>query len=156
MQNRIEASTSSELPHLYIGTHPTYGFVAASGRPLTEHLKTWLLERVMFEPVPGTDLHRLTEPSQDGIRRARQAVSDIRNLGIRVQADYVLDPLLTPDLSGAAPGMAHNERLVRIARAATAHTARRPAPSAVTLASPAPAATPRLQTASRSPSGRSR
>ncbi|MFI5804378.1 hypothetical protein [Streptomyces sp. NPDC051561] len=110
----------------------------------------------MFEPVPGTDLHRLSEPSQDGMRRARQAVSDIRNLGIRVQADFVLDPLLTPDLSGPALGSAPNERLVRIARAATAHTARRTAPPIVTPGNSAASSTPRPLATSPSPGGRSR
>ncbi|MCY0928214.1 hypothetical protein OTB20_18835 [Streptomyces sp. H27-H1] len=114
-----------EAPHLYLGWHPEYGFVAASSPRLTDHLRDWALERVQFEPVPGTNLHRLTEPSQDGQRRARQAVTAIRGLGLVVQADFTLDPELSADPPRPAVSLGLAKRQARIAGAATARSPQR-------------------------------
>ncbi|MFJ9551236.1 hypothetical protein [Streptomyces erythrochromogenes] len=138
----------ADPPHLYIGWHEEHGFVAASGRPLTDHLKNWVLDRVQFEPIPGTTLHRLTEPGQDGPRRARQAVAAIRTLGLRVQADFTLDPELTPDAPHQQRTTNLQEHRSRIAQAAnsrspqraTPHTTLPHSPAATTPAVPRPAA----------------
>ncbi|MFD3760501.1 hypothetical protein [Streptomyces sp. NPDC058622] len=124
-----------EAPHLYLGWHPEYGFVAASSPRLTDHLRDWALERVQFEPIPGTNLHRLTEPGQDGQRRARQAVTAIRGLNLVVQADFTLDPELTAD--PPRPTVSHGlaQRQARIAGAATARSPQRAAPVTSTVAS---------------------
>ncbi|WP_412078786.1 hypothetical protein ACLF6K_35860 [Streptomyces xanthophaeus] len=135
-----------EAPHLYLGWHPEYGFVAASSPRLTDHLRDWALERVQFEPVPGTNLHRLTEPGQDGQRRARQAVTAIRGLGLVVQADFTLDPELSADPPRPLVSRGLAERQARVAGAATARSPQRaaPVPSAVASAHRAvPATVPR-------------
>lgn len=126
---------------MYIGWHEEHGFVAASGRPLTDHLKNWVLDRVQFEPVPGTTLHRLTEPGQDGRRRARQAVAAIRALGLRVQADFTLDPELTPDPPHQQRTATLHERRSRIAQAANSRSPQRGTPNTTLPYAPA-AATP--------------
>ncbi|MGW1771962.1 hypothetical protein [Streptomyces sp. NPDC002104] len=134
-----------ESPHLHLGWHPEYGFVAASTPRLTDHLRDWALERVQFEPVPGTNLHRLTEPGQDGQRRARQAVTAIRSLGLVVQADFTLDPELSAE--PPRPTLRHGlaERQARIAGAATARSPQRAGSLTSTVAQtlrPAPVAAP--------------
>ncbi|MCX4776879.1 hypothetical protein [Streptomyces sp. NBC_01264] len=134
-----------EAPHLHLGWHPDYGFVAASTPLLTDHLRDWALERVQFEPVPGTNLHRLTEPGQDGQRRARQAVTAIRGLGLVVKADFTLDPELTPDPPRPTVSRRLAERQARVAGAAAAQSPQRaaPIPSAVASANQAvPVAVP--------------
>ncbi|MEU8784838.1 hypothetical protein [Streptomyces sp. NPDC048637] len=66
--------------------------MAAATANIPAHLAAWYLVREQFEPVPGTPgLYRLTHPERDGIRRARQAVHDLRQHGYAVQADYALD-----------------------------------------------------------------
>ncbi|MGW2917764.1 hypothetical protein ACWDBF_07850 [Streptomyces angustmyceticus] len=106
--------------------------MAAAPANIPAHLADWFLVREQFEPVPGTPgLYRLTHPEQDGIRRTRQAVHDLRHHGYDVKADYSLDPG-----SGASPPqpVVHNglmERRSRIAQAAaTRSPQQRTAPAA--------------------------
>lgn len=98
------------------------------GPSLSEVFKNWALERVQFVPVPGTRLHRLTDPAQDGRRRARQAVDSLRALGLRVQADLALDPELTPDLEPQRTTPSQQEHRSRIVQAALARSPQSTAP----------------------------
>ncbi|MFI1358205.1 MULTISPECIES: hypothetical protein [Streptomyces] len=97
-----------------------------------------MLVREQFEPVPfSPGLYRLTEPNRDGLRRTRQAVHDLRNLGYRVRDDSALDPAhaSAPPRPTASNDLA--ERRSRIARAAAVR------PSRITaLANAAPSAPP--------------
>ena len=76
--------------HFVFGTHPQYGFVATATAHTPIHLADWYLTREQFERVPGTPgLYRLTHPEQDGARRTRQAVHDLRAQGFAVYADWL-------------------------------------------------------------------
>ncbi|WP_405889827.1 hypothetical protein OG427_07210 [Streptomyces sp. NBC_00133] len=90
------------------------------------HLANWYLTREQFEQVPGTPgLYRLTNPHEDGQRRTRQAVHDLRTHGYSVQADYSLDPALTQSPPQPAVRNRLMERRSRIAQAATARSPQR-------------------------------
>ncbi|MEV5878065.1 hypothetical protein AB0L75_28330 [Streptomyces sp. NPDC052101] len=141
--------TQEERPHLsdhfHFGVHPEHGFVAAATANVPAHLAHWYLERVQFEPVPDTPgLYRLANPEQDGLRRARQAVQDLRvtlhRHGYTVGADYALEPALA---SPPAPPEARNqlvERRSRIAQAAATRSPQRASAPAATPARPLPQA----------------
>ncbi|MER5782646.1 hypothetical protein ABT104_13100 [Streptomyces mobaraensis] len=105
--------------HFHFGTHPAHGFVATATAHLPAHLAHWFLTREQFEPVPDrTGLYRLSDPDRDGRRRTRQAVHDLRRHGYTVQADYTLDPAMTP---GPPHSLGHRglaERRSQIAQAA--------------------------------------
>ncbi|MFB7630511.1 hypothetical protein ACFC0M_06120 [Streptomyces sp. NPDC056149] len=124
------------------------------------HLAHWYLTRQQFEPIPERPgMYRLTNPDQDGMRRTRQTVHDLRNHGYAVRADYSLDPTLTP-------GPRHNpiavhartERRSRIAQAAAGQSPQRaPAPSAPSSTRPLPPPTSAPTARTTAPaSGRSR
>ncbi|GGS92859.1 hypothetical protein GCM10010254_10980 [Streptomyces chromofuscus] len=105
--------------HFRFGAHPEHGFVATATANIPAHLAHWFLVREQFEPVPDTPgLYRLTRPEQDGFRRTRQAVHDLRRHGYEVQADDALDPALTapPPQPAARNGLM--DRRARIAQAA--------------------------------------
>lgn len=88
--------------HFVFGTHPEHGVVATATAHILTRLSDWYLTREQFEQVPGTPgLYRLTGPEQDGPRRTRQAVHDLRAQGFAVYADYSLDPVSEPS-AGAA------------------------------------------------------
>ncbi|MFD4560557.1 hypothetical protein ACFWP5_40640 [Streptomyces sp. NPDC058469] len=72
-------------PHISIGYHDEHGFVAHPALP--PHLADWMLSRVQFEKVPDSPLYRLAHRHQDPLRRTRQAVKDLRAIGITVHAD---------------------------------------------------------------------
>ncbi|MGW4345322.1 hypothetical protein ACWEL8_09620 [Streptomyces sp. NPDC004690] len=112
--------------HFAFGVHPDHGFVAAA-TTLPSHLAQWFLERVQFEPVPDTPgLYRLTNPDQDGARRTRQAVRDLRRQNYTVLADYSLDPGRGPSHQRRPSGFP--ERRSRLAQAAASRTTQRSAP----------------------------
>lgn len=93
--------------------------MAAATANIPAHLADWFLVREQFEPVPDTPgLYRLTNPEQDGIRRTRQAVHDLRRHGYEVHADYSLDPgrSAPPPQPAVRNGLV--ERRNRIAQAA--------------------------------------
>nr|WP_244452110.1 hypothetical protein [Streptomyces seoulensis] len=114
------------MPHFHFGTHPDHGFVAKPTADITPHLADWFLVRLQFQPVPETPgLYRLTDPGQDGLRRARQAVLDLRRQGYGVRGDYALDPSLTPGEPQAVLPTRQSERRVRLAEAAAARTTQR-------------------------------
>ncbi|WP_420036033.1 hypothetical protein ACN2WE_30865 [Streptomyces sp. cg28] len=93
--------------------------MAAPTANIPNHLAYWFLVREQFEPVPGTaGLYRLTHPEQDGIRRTRQAVADLRRHGYEVQTDYSLDPVPSASPPRAAVQDGLTERRNRIAQAA--------------------------------------
>ncbi|MFF3556155.1 hypothetical protein ACFYXL_22435 [Streptomyces tsukubensis] len=90
--------------------------------------------RLQFEMVPGRPgLYRLTDPGRDGLRRARQAVHDLRSQGFTVHADYTLDPAPEPSLSDRLVGA----RQTRLARAAASRS-----PQLKTTVSPLPVSAP--------------
>ncbi|MGW1194510.1 hypothetical protein ACWD4B_01425 [Streptomyces sp. NPDC002536] len=113
--------------HFHFGTHPEHGFVATATATMPEQLAHWFLTREQFEPVPERPgMYRLTNPDQDGMRRTRQAVHDLRRHGYAVQADYSLDPALTPGPAhNPIAAHAHTERRSRIAHAAAARSPQR-------------------------------
>ncbi|WP_367435087.1 hypothetical protein [Streptomyces celluloflavus] len=113
-------------PYFAFGTHPEHGFVATTANVPT-HLAHWYLVREQFVPVLATPgLYRLTNPDQDGMRRTRQAVHDLRRHGYAVQADYSLDPALTPGPPHNPIAVhEHAERRSRIARAAAGRSPQR-------------------------------
>lgn len=86
-------------------------------------------------------MYRIAHPEQDGRRRARQAVQDLRAHGLRVQADYSLDPAITPE--PARPYLLNGplERRRLIAQAAAATSAQR-APARPTTPAARPSAQP--------------
>ncbi|WP_405729300.1 hypothetical protein OG885_10050 [Streptomyces sp. NBC_00028] len=93
--------------------------MAAATAGIPAHLANWFLVREQFEPVPDTPgLYRLTSPDQDGVRRTRQAVHDLRRHGYEVHADYGLDPgrSASPPQPAECNGLV--ERRNRIAQAA--------------------------------------
>ncbi|MDF3292414.1 hypothetical protein P3G67_24910 [Streptomyces sp. RB6PN23] len=105
------------------------------------NLAHWFLTREQFEPVPERPgVYRLTNPGQDGMRRTRQAIHDLRRHGYAVQADYSLDPVITPGPSHNPIAVhAHTERRSRIAHAAAARSPQRgPALSTSPGARPVP------------------
>ncbi|UBI41304.1 hypothetical protein K7I03_28495 [Streptomyces mobaraensis] len=117
--------------HFHFGTHPHHGFVAAATANLPAHLADWFLTQEQFESVPGTPgLYRLSDPDRDGQRRTRQAVQDLRRHGYTVQADYALDPALTPGPPQHPARHGQVEQRSRIAQAAAARSPQRgPAPA---------------------------
>nr|WP_051810889.1 hypothetical protein [Streptomyces alboflavus] len=131
--------------HFHFAVHPEHGFVAAPTAAITPHLAEWFLTREQFEPVPDLPgLYRLTQPEQDGQRRTRQAVQDLRRHGFAVQADYSLDPAITP--GPARPYLRNGllERRQRIAQAAAATSPQRAPALSTAPAQPSaqPAAVP--------------
>ncbi|MFM9582507.1 hypothetical protein [Streptomyces caniscabiei] len=138
--------------HFRFRHHPEHGFVATAAPSFTPHLAEWLLVREQFEPVPfSPGLYRLIEPNRDGLRRTRQAVHDLRNLGYRVRDDSTLDPAhaSAPPRPTASNDLA--DRRSRIARAAAVR------PSRITaLANAAPSAPPAAGKAPAAGQGRSR
>ncbi|MFF0201926.1 hypothetical protein [Streptomyces sp. NPDC005017] len=68
--------------------------------------------------TPG--LYRLTHPEQDGLRRTRQAVKDLRHHGYQVHADSTLDPTLTPGPPQPTAQQGLRDRRARLAQAAAA------------------------------------
>ncbi|WP_078916235.1 hypothetical protein [Streptomyces viridochromogenes] len=133
--------------------------MAAATANIPAHLADWFLVREQFEPVPGTPgLYRLTHPEQDGTRRTRQAVLDLRRLGYEVQADYALDPAHAPGPPQPAVRNGLMERRNCIATAAATRSPQSRTAPAATLPGVVPpsAAVPvgsRAQTAAK---GRSR
>jgi hypothetical protein len=112
--------------HFHFGTHPEHGFVATASANMPAHLADWFLTREQFEQVPGTlGLYRLTNADVDGQRRTRQAVHDLREHGYGVQADYSLDPALTPGRPQPVVRGGLMERRSRTARAAMARSPQR-------------------------------
>ncbi|MEU1629242.1 hypothetical protein ABZ746_28785 [Streptomyces sp. NPDC020096] len=101
------------------GTHPHHGFVATATRAMPANLAHWFLTREQFEPVPERPgMYRLINPDDDGMRRTRQAVHDLRRHGYVVHADYLLDPVITPGPPHNPMAVhEHTERRHRIARA---------------------------------------
>ncbi|MFB6992214.1 hypothetical protein ACFC0C_16345 [Streptomyces sp. NPDC056178] len=129
-----------EQPHFHFGVHPDLGFTAAPTARVSAHLADWFLTREMFEKAPGTPvLYRLSDPQEHGVRRARQAVHDLRVHGFTVQADYSIDPAVTT--TGPPAPVRHGllERRDRIARAATARSPQRGPALHATPPSPRPA-----------------
>lgn len=125
--------------HFRFGAHPDHGFVAAATANIPAHLADWFLVREQFEPVPGTPgLYRLTHPEQDGIRRTRQAVHDLRRHGYEVQADYSLDPgrSASPPQPAVLNGLM--ERRNRIAQAAATRSPQRLTAPPTTIPEAAP------------------
>ncbi|WP_326613519.1 hypothetical protein OG949_35125 [Streptomyces scopuliridis] len=149
-------------PRFVFGTHPDHGFVAAAHTTaaLPAHLANWFLTRVQFEPVPGDPgLYRLTDPDQDGRRRTRQAVHDLRRHGSTVHADIALDPAQSAGPPTPLLPNGLSERRSRIAQAAGRSPHQRPVPApsapAVRQVPPEPGYTPTVRL--RSPTtGRSR
>ncbi|WP_406401916.1 hypothetical protein [Streptomyces uncialis] len=136
--------------HFVFGTHPDHGFVATATAHTPIHLADWYLTRETFEQVSGTPgLYRLTRPEQDGSRRTRQAVHDLRAQGFAVYADYSLDPISEPSLSEQLV----NARQARLARAAAARS-----PQLRTTGAPLPVPAPVLGAAATAArrAGRSR
>lgn len=74
-------------PHISIGYHDEHGFVAHLHPAMPPHLADWMLSRVQFEKVPGAPLYRLADRHRDALRRAHQAVKDLRAIGVTVRAD---------------------------------------------------------------------
>ncbi|MFD9841036.1 hypothetical protein [[Kitasatospora] papulosa] len=132
--------------HFRFGAHPDHGFVAAATANIPAHLADWFLVREQFEPVPDTPgLYRLTHPEQDGIRRTRQAVHDLRRHGYEVQADYSLHPgrSASPPQPAVRNGLV--ERRNRIAQAAATRSPQRLTAPTTTIpgaAPPQPASVP--------------
>ncbi|MFI2204626.1 hypothetical protein ACH47Z_28340 [Streptomyces sp. NPDC020192] len=133
--------------------------MAAATANIPAHLADWFLVREQFEPVPDTPgLYRLTHPQQDGIRRTRQAVHDLRRQGYEVQADLPLDPARS---AGPPQPVVRNglmERRNRIAQAAATRSPQRPTAPASKLSEflPQPAAVPAGGHAQTVGKGRSR
>ncbi|MFG3136492.1 hypothetical protein ACGFZA_09760 [Streptomyces sp. NPDC048211] len=130
--------------HFRFGAHPDHGFVAAATANIPAHLADWFLVREQFEPVPDTPgLYRLAHPEQDGIRRTRQAVHDLRRHGYEVQADYSLDPGRSTSPPQPAVRNGLMERRNRIAHAAATRSPQRlTAPTTMPGAAPQPASVP--------------
>ncbi|MEU3009022.1 hypothetical protein [Streptomyces sp. NPDC006863] len=104
--------------HFVFGTHPHHGYAAAFAPDFPAHLAHWLLTRLQFEPVPQEPgLYRLSDPQQDGARRARQAAQDLRaqSYAVHVDAD-VAHAGSAPSHPAHPNGLA--ERRTRIAHAA--------------------------------------
>ncbi|MFD9715800.1 hypothetical protein [Streptomyces sp. NPDC059076] len=136
--------------HFVFGTHPDHGVVATATAHTPIHLADRYLAREQFEQVPGIPgLYRLTRPEQDGIRRTRQAVHDLRAQGFAVYADYSLDPVSEPSPSQRLV----NARQTRLARAATT---RSPQLRTTPTTSPAPPATTTPATVAAVHQGRTR
>ncbi|MEU7401321.1 hypothetical protein [Streptomyces sp. NPDC044948] len=119
--------------------------MAAATANIPAHLADWFLVREQFEPVPDTPgLYRLTHPEQDGIRRTRQAVHDLRQHGYEVQADHSLDPggSASPPQPAVRNGLM--ERRNRIAQAAATPSPQRLTAPTTTIpgAAPQPASVP--------------
>ncbi|NGO48195.1 hypothetical protein [Streptomyces ureilyticus] len=113
--------------------------MATATANIPAHLAHWFLIREQFEPVPDTPgLYRLTHPEQDGIRRTRQAVHDLRRHGYEVQADYALDPTRTPGPPKPAARNGLRDRRTRIAQAAATRSPQRPSVVAATPGRPMP------------------
>ncbi|GAA2254841.1 hypothetical protein GCM10010232_50080 [Streptomyces amakusaensis] len=139
----------SPLQQFHIGTHPEHGIAASAHAGLPAHIADWYLVRLQFETVPDRPgLYRLSDPDRDGLRRARQAVHDLRVQGLTIQADYILDTEPEPSLP---------ERLVlaRQTRLARAAAARSPQLRTTPAANPAPvyAAVPAAPSSSRPGTG---
>ncbi|MEU3008082.1 hypothetical protein [Streptomyces sp. NPDC006863] len=127
-------------PHFTFGDHDEHGLVASFTSPMPARLAHWYLEREQFEPIPGEPaLFRLSEPERDGVRRARQAVHDLRSLGCTVQADIRLDPALSVGPARPIRPNGLTERCSRRAQAAAGATTQRRATPPTTSA---PAARP--------------
>lgn len=143
----------SELPHFVIRTDRDLGLVAEITPRITPHLAEWFLVREQFEPVTGAaGLYRLTDVQRDGIRRARQTVKDLRNLGYTVHADRVLEPAGT-GRTRAALTTSTEQRRARLSHAAAARSPQTaPARTGVPVARTSP---PVVATAAPS-TGRSR
>ncbi|QES03890.1 hypothetical protein DEJ43_28250 [Streptomyces venezuelae ATCC 10712] len=124
--------------HFTFGRHPDHGFVASATAHTPPHLAHWYLTAEQFEPVPEQPgLYRLAMPEYDGVRRARQAVHDLRQRGFDVYADYTLDPSQSAGPPRVQPRAGLEERRSRIAQAAGIRSAQyRPSVSA--QAAPAP------------------
>ncbi|WP_349239288.1 hypothetical protein [Streptomyces sp. CC224B] len=91
-------------------------------------------------------MYRLTQPEQDGQRRTRQAVQDLRRHGFTVQADYSLDPALTPGPARLQVRNGLMERRQRLAQAAAAISPQRAPALSTAPAQPATVPlTPRAQ-----------
>ncbi|MET8503150.1 hypothetical protein ABZV60_00695 [Streptomyces sp. NPDC004787] len=115
--------------HFAFGTHKDYGFVASFTASMPAHLAHWFLEREQFEPVPGQPrLYRLVEPENDGPRRTRQAVHDLRRQGYTVHADIALDPAASAGPPRPVRPNGLQERRSRLAQAAAGRTTQRAAP----------------------------
>jgi hypothetical protein len=135
----------SGLPHFVIRTDRDLGLVAEITPRIAPHLAEWFLVREQFEPVTGAaGLYRLTDAQRDGIRRARQTVKDLRNLGYTVHTDRILEPA---DTGRPRPALSTNteQRRGRLSRAAAAWSpqtarARTAGPLAPTTPAVAPAA----------------
>ncbi|MFJ8669700.1 hypothetical protein [Streptomyces sp. NPDC093600] len=115
--------------HFAFGTHKDHGFVASFTPSMPAHLAHWFLEREQFEPVPGQPrLYRLVDPENDGPRRTRLAVHDLRRQGYTVHADITLDPAASAGPPRPARPNGLQERRSRLAQAAASRTTQRAAP----------------------------
>ncbi|MER7026236.1 MULTISPECIES: hypothetical protein [Streptomyces] len=125
--------------HFRFGSHPEHGFVAAATANIPAHVADWFLVREQFEPVPDAPgLYRLTHPEQDGVRRTRQAIHDLRRHGYTVQADVRLAPSRSADPPRPVRPNGLQERRSRLADAAAIRTTQHSSP----LAASTPAARP--------------
>jgi hypothetical protein len=139
--------------HFRFSAHPEHGFVAIATANVPPHLAHWFLVREQFEPVPDTPgLYRLTHPEKDGLRRARQAVKDLRRHGYQVHTDSVLDP--GPPQPTVQQGLATPR--ARIAQAAARPAYLPPALTTTPVPAPRPTTVPGIGIGPSSKPGRGR
>ncbi|OEV29355.1 hypothetical protein AN219_17015 [Streptomyces nanshensis] len=116
-------------PHFHVGSHPEHGFVAKGTTNISSHLAEWYLTREQFQQVPGTQgLYRLTQPEQDGRRRSRQAVKDLRTHGFTVHTDLAPDSAVSPATRQPVQREELTERRKRRAEAASVRSPQQAAP----------------------------
>ncbi|MCX5085655.1 hypothetical protein [Streptomyces sp. NBC_00401] len=76
-------------PHITVGHHGRYGVVAATSHD--NHVAEHILRLVGFERLPGSDLHSLTDPTREPLRRGAQAVQSMRATHYSVTSDAAYD-----------------------------------------------------------------
>ncbi|MGZ2362089.1 hypothetical protein LRE75_36440 [Streptomyces sp. 372A] len=133
--------------------------MAAATANIPAHIADWFLVREQFEPVPDTPgLYRLTDPENDGIRRTRQAVHDLRQHGYEVQTDYSLDPGRSAGPPQPAVRNGLMDRRNRIAQAAATRSPQRLTAPTTTIpgVAPRPASVPASGRAQTAGNGRGR
>lgn len=127
-----------EAAHFLFGIHDEHGFVASFTSGIPAHIGAWYLTREQFEPVPDTPgLFRLVEPDRDGVRRARQAVKDLRRVGYQVRAEHALEPAGS-GTSGQALVEERSRYRTRLAQAAAGRSPQIAAARAVPVAATRP------------------
>ncbi|MFF3249184.1 hypothetical protein ACFYWY_36905 [Streptomyces sp. NPDC002870] len=78
-------------PHVIIGHHPELGIVAADCSKSAAVVG--LLERLGFIAVPRKAVYVLREVDRNPTARTRSAVARLRDEGLKVQTDWLYDPL---------------------------------------------------------------